>query len=147
MAHVRQQIRARLIADLTGLATTGSNVGANRVYPYEADALPGLNIMTEDESRLLDACSMDAAQYREMVVIIEARAKAASGVDDTLDTMVAEVEAALAGDPKLNGLVHYLNYESLEVELSGEGEQAIGLATLTYIVNYAVAFGDAETAL
>lgn len=40
MAHLREQIRDRVVTDLTGLTTTGSRVFRSRIYPLENNDLP-----------------------------------------------------------------------------------------------------------
>ena len=91
MTHVRQQLRERVLTDLTGLPTTGANVSANRVYPYSADMLPALNIRTDDEERIDDADTMGDNHYRALSLTIEARALGDAALDDTLDTIISEV--------------------------------------------------------
>ena len=46
MSHPRTQIRAAVVALLTGLPITGSNVFASRVRPFHDSELPALNVLT-----------------------------------------------------------------------------------------------------
>jgi len=42
--HLHKQIRAALVTKLTGLATSGARVYANRLYPLDSANLPGLRL-------------------------------------------------------------------------------------------------------
>ena len=72
MAHVRKTIRDQIVSDLTGLATTGSNVYKSRVYPIADDKLPGLAVYTMNESIDYIAIGSDRMQQRMLTVAIEA---------------------------------------------------------------------------
>ena len=52
--HIRQQIRERIATNVTGLATTGSNVYQSRVYPMASGNLPGLLIYSTSEDSEID---------------------------------------------------------------------------------------------
>ena len=139
--HARQTIREAVLSACTGLTTTGSNVTASRVYPHED--LPSLAIYTDSEE-LADRV-MGERQIRDLVVTVEARAQAASGVDDTLDTICAEVEIALTSDSTIPGLVDDFHLTGVEVEFSGETEQPVGLAKMSWLFRYQVDATDPET--
>jgi hypothetical protein len=145
MAHARQQIREQLETTLTGLNTTGSNVFANRAYDTaSAHLLPALTIYTLDEDLGEESGNK---QMRILNVVIEARAKQSVNLDNTLDTIGAEVESALfaSADTTLNGKCKSFNYESMDIALSGEAEQPIGLMTMRFIAQYRVDKTDVET--
>ena len=90
MSHVRQQIRDQLKTTLTGLATTGANVFDSRVYDH--DVVPSLTIYTLSEELGEESANK---QLRLLSIVVEARAKATTNLDNTLDTIGAEVEAAI----------------------------------------------------
>jgi hypothetical protein len=137
--HLRQQLRARAVTLLTGLTTTGSRVFASRIYPMADANLPGLTLYAAEETCEIATLSTPRRSERELRLIVEGRAKAVSGLDDTLDTICTEVEKALAADPTLNGLAndHWLQRTSME--LVGDGEQPVGIVTLEFTVRYDVA--------
>lgn len=148
MAHVRQTIRDKIKILLTGLTTTGSTVYASRVYDHKT--LPALAIYALDEqsSDDLDNVTFTSTnQHRLLNIAIEARAKATSSVDATLDTISAEIETALfaGGDTTLDGTCKYFEYKGLEVELSGEQEQPSGLMTMRFSALYRVDVTDVTT--
>ena len=134
--HVRQQIRERVGTVLTGLTTTGSNVYQSRVYPLSASNLPGLLIYTLSETSEPDVMGVQQGVERLLTLAVEGYAKATANLDDTLDTVCKEVETAIAGDTKLNNLARNAFLTSTEIQLNGDGEQPIGVATMTFEVNY-----------
>ena len=90
MAHARKTIRDRIVSDLTGLTTTGSNVFKSRVYPIASNLLPGLAIYTLGEQ--IDYASIGAArlQQRVLSVSVDVYVKGTSNYDDTLDQICLE---------------------------------------------------------
>ena len=140
MAHLREQIRDRVVTDLTGLTTTGSRVFRSRIYPLESNDLPGLCIFTKSETTLPRSTS------RILEIGVEAYVKATADYDNTLDDISVEVEEALAGDVTLNNLVKDSKITSFESEYSGEGEQPIAIGRFTIEALYRVKENDVETA-
>jgi hypothetical protein len=135
MAHKRKQIRDRLKTILTGLTPTGTNVFASRVYPFKAAELPGLIIYTDDEA------SEPGAMGRGLDRIVDAKivgyVKPASGaVDDALDAIAEDVEAAIEDDPTLNGLANFSILESSTMEFDAESDNPVGVITLNYQIHY-----------
>jgi len=91
--HLHKQIRDALVAALDGLASTGANVFANRVYQLTEAELPALRISIEEE----DADEqVDGFLAREVYFTVEACAKLSSALDDALDQISLEVEPVLA---------------------------------------------------
>jgi hypothetical protein len=142
MAHVRQQIRDQLKTTLLGLTTTGSNVYDSRVYDH--DTLPSLAIYTLSEELGEESGNK---QLRMLNVMVEARAKATTNLDNTLDTIGAEVEAAIfaSGDTTLNGKCKDFDYEGVDIELSGDAEKPVGLMSMRFVALYRVDKSDVET--
>jgi hypothetical protein len=136
--HVRQQIREKIGATLTGLTTTGSNVFESRVYPLENANLPALIIYTKEESSEPIVIGTQRVMSRELAVVVEGYAKATSNFDDTIDTISKEVEAAIAADRTLDGLAKDTYLESTEIEFNSEGEKPLGYVSLTFLTNYYV---------
>jgi len=85
--------------------------------------------------------TMARDQDRLLSVSVEARAKATTALDDTLDTVSAEVEAALATDITLGGLAKDLWLSNTTIGFDGAADQPTGLATMSYSVEYRVAEG------
>lgn len=146
MAHVRQQIRDAIVTALTGLATTGASVFRSRIYPIEAARLPGLCVYTMTEASEIETISRPRLSSRDLTVAVEAYVSGVSNYDNTLDTISAEVEQALAADPSLGGLAKDLKIAAFEAEFAGEGEQPVAVGRITVAVEYAVAENNVETA-
>jgi len=136
MAHIRQLIRDRVISTLTGLNTTGSNVFGVRVYPMNEASLPGIIVYTETESTEYITTSLPRTQMRTLTVSAEAYVRASSDYEDTLDTIAAEIEAAIYNDVTLNGLAKDSRIISFETGFSGEAEQPVITGTFIIEVVY-----------
>lgn len=147
MSHLRQQIRDRVVTDLTGLSSTGSNVFRSRIYPLESGKLPGLCIFTKSETTEYDTINIPRSITRTLEIGVEAYVKATSNYDNTLDTIAVEVEEALAGDVTLNNLVKDTKITSFESEYSGDGEQPIAIGRFTIEALYRVKENDVESAI
>lgn len=142
MAHARQQIRDQLVTTLTGLTTTGANVNNSRVYDHAI--LPCLSVYTLSEEVGDEVYNK---QMRELSVMVEVRAQATENLENTLDTISAEVESAIFynGDTTLNGTCKDFEIEGSEVELSGDAERPFGLMTMRFVAIYRVSKTDVQT--
>ena len=80
----------------------------------------------------------DVARRRAflLTVMVEGYARTASNLDDTLDTISAEVETAVASDPTCNALALDTVLQSTEIEYDSEGDQPIGSVRLSFSVHY-----------
>lgn len=142
MSHVRQQIRERLITICGGLTTTTNHVYNTRLYALIPDAnLPALLIytQTEDSERELIAPS---TYQRNLNVIVEGVAEGNTTVENTLDTISAEVETVIGSDPGLNGLCVSISLSSTEIEFTSESEHPIGVIKLSFDCLYYTAAND-----
>jgi hypothetical protein len=135
--HLRKQIRDKVTTTLTGLTTTGTNVFQSRKYPQGVDNLPGLLIYTVLESSGVESIGPAGTLTRYLDLVIEAQASAISGLDNTLDLICKEVEAAICADPLLNGLSKDLYLASTEIDFDVIGEKPVGIARLTFRIEYA----------
>jgi hypothetical protein len=84
---------------------------------------------------------------RELTLTIEGYAKGTANTDDTLDTISKEVETALAADTTINGLAKDIYLTGTDIQLSGEGDQPIGIVTMTFDVQYRTANNAPDVAL
>lgn len=134
MAHKRKQIRDRIETVLTGLTTTGANVFTSRIYPFNNALLPGLLIFTTEEE---SEPGGSGAINRMLTLAVEGHVKAVGGViDDTLDLIAEEVEAAIDADRSLNGLAVYCHIASTEIEFDAESEKPVGIIVMKFMINY-----------
>ena len=148
MPHVRQQIRDKFVELVAGLSTTGSRVFKSRLYPLHDDNLPGLCVSTgPEENAREEEDAAETVQRRSLEVLVDARAKVTSGLDDVLDTILSEVETAVFADRVLGGLVASLDLEAIEPEILAEQEQPVGSLLIIFRVTYLTEEGAPETAL
>ncbi len=148
MAHVRKQIRDAIETAVTGLATTGANVFGSRVYPIEVSTLPCLAVYTSEES--IEHLTMNRGSretQRVLNVVVAGVAQAAANLDDTLDTIIKEVETAIAADPTLGGIARDCMLTEIAIEMDASGEKPTGTARMTWTTVYHVAENAVETAL
>lgn len=139
--HVRKQIRAAAVAELTGLATTGARVYASRVYAMQDTDLPGLRIYTPSEEVQISSMGVGRRRERTLSLVVEACVKAVSGYDDSIDQIQKEVEVALDADQGLGGLCHYVELRTVEDVFEGESEKPVAVKRMTFEVLYYTALG------
>lgn len=133
--HLHKQIRAALVIALTGLATTGARVWANRLRPMQDADLPGLRIFLDDEDAEGLLIHSPEMYERKLAIVVEAVAKATSALDDTLDLISKEVEIALATGLTVAG-------RSLEVFYTGmqftdeQLDKPVGIKRMTFTLTF-----------
>ena len=145
--HVRQQIRDRIVTNVTGLSTTGARVYRSRVYPLNADTMPALLVYTKTEDSEIDVMGSPGVLNRLVNIAIEGYVRNITVYDNKIDDICKEVEAAMAGDQTINGLAKNSFLSSTEIEYTGEGDQPIGVVTMNYVVQYRTATNAPQTAL
>ncbi len=129
MTHRRQQIRTA-IAQAIGGETT-------RFRPTADSELPVKLVYTlAEKSGLAD---LKRTLQRVVSVGIEIRAASTGQLDNALDALCEEVEAAMADDPSFGRLALNSHLASTSIGLDGEGEQRHAVAVLEYQVTYRTA--------
>jgi len=146
MAHVRQQIRERLAVELAGLTTTSTRVYQTRLYNIDETLLPCLLIYTQTETSEVQTLSRPYNIYKTLTIIVEGVARAVADIDDTLDTIAAEVETAV-GNSTLNNLAKDFYLTSTSIDLSADAQQPTGTVRLTFNATYVTTSNAPETAL
>jgi hypothetical protein len=147
LAHVRQSIRDNIVTAVTGLTTTGTNVYRTPIYPLDHSNLPGLCVYSSLEDVVVDTMTGVRGLERTCDIIIEAFVRGTSNYDNTLDTICAEVEAAMATDVTRGGTAKDCVLVRNEFEYSDEGDKPMAMARLTYAVQYRTAINNATSAL
>ena len=135
MAHYRQQIRERIGTTLSGLTTTGTNVFQSRIYTIEEAKLPCLCIYTKSETS--EPLTMNAPRsiQKNLDLVIEVYVKDRN-YDFVLDKIIKEVKEKMFTDRLINSLAKDSFLTTQEITYNGEGDQTIGVGTLTYNVEY-----------
>lgn len=147
MAHVRKQIRDAVVTKVTGLATTGTNVFKDAVYPIVSGKLPGI-VVSDSKERINRNTLAPVKLLRTLLVHIEGYATAATGLNDTLDTVLTEVETAMATDLTLGGLALDVELTGADKEISGgDSDKPVGYIRMTYEITYRTAIGSPETSV
>lgn len=144
MAHLRKQIRERVVTELADLVTTKKNVFESRFYNLNADVLPAIRVYTNNENSELDTLTRPRKLSRELEIIIESVVKQNSKADDTLDTSIKEIEEAL-GASLLNNLVKDFYLTNIEILQESDQENPVIVARMTYNCMYRVSETDVES--
>ena len=146
MAHVRKQIRDRIASVLSSnVSLIKRRVYASRIYPLTEANLPAITVYFGVEaSALLSMPSKD--MIRTATINIDAYVRATNKFDDDIDAICVQIEEAMASDFTVNGLAKDAILTSTEIDFSGDTEQPIGVARLTYTVRYVTAIDNAEAA-
>lgn len=145
-AHIRKQIRDAAVTALTGLTTTGAHVFPSAVYPLQDKDLPALRIDTGDEDIQVETVLSDPPLERMLQLLIQACVKQNATYNDTVDTIISEVEIAIAAHQALGG-AKYVALRTIKLELAGEGEKPIAIVTMTFEVPYFTAQSAPDVAL
>lgn len=130
--HIHNQIRDALVAALAGLATTGSNVFANRVYPLTEAEVPALRISMDEEEA--DE-QVDGILQREVYCIVEACAKLGVALDDALDQISLEVEPVLAAGITVDGQLLYPVYAGMRIAFE-DADLPVGVKRMRYRIPF-----------
>jgi hypothetical protein len=146
MSHLRQLIRSNIVTTVTGLSTTASRVYQTRIYPLEQSKLPGLCVYTKSEETEYVTIGLPRRQERTLEVVVEIYASAISGLDNTLDTISAQIEEALATDITRGGYAKDTKVIAFEADFDGSGEQPVGVGRLTVQVTYSDRENEVESA-
>ena len=146
MSHLRQLIRSNIVTTVTGLATTASRVYQTRIYPLEQSKLPGLCVYTRSETTEYTTISPPRRQERTLEVVIEIYASATTNLDNTLDTVSAQIEEALSADLTRGGYAKDTKVIAFEADFDGSGEQPVGVGRLTVQVTYSNRENEVESA-
>ena len=147
MTHARQSIREAAATLLTGLTTTGSRVHQSRL-PYATlgdGELPALLVITEDEQIADRTTDSPARMWREIDLVISGLAKPSANLDDTLDTIAAEVETALGESLTVSTKKLSVMLQDLKVSIDTSLERDVGRIDLRFRVAYFTAAGAPGT--
>jgi|DEB0MinimDraft_4_1074332.scaffolds.fasta_scaffold10289_4 hypothetical protein len=128
--HKRQAIRAAVATAITGLNTTGNKVFVSRVYPIDKNSLPGICVFTKREDSAAVTVNRPRTFERELTINAEIYVRGIEGYDNQIDTICAEIEAALYAAGDLNGLVLDLQVVGADVNYQDGAEQPIASCDL-----------------
>ena len=148
MAHVRKSIRDRFEARLKSqVSLVRRRVFASRVYPIDASKLPAITVYTGSEaSGLHNMASGTPDLMRTLSVTVDCYVRITETFDDDVDAICVQIEEAIANDFTVNSLAKDAVLTSTDIDFSGDAEQPVGIARMTFVVRYITAINDVETA-
>lgn len=139
MAHIREQIRERVVSLLSTSATLVSGrVYNTRLYPFTKGNLPAINVTTLSEQMPLMTMGRDVEKRTETTIslLIDCHVAVTDTFDDDLDAICTQVEEAIGGDFTINDLAKQALLDVIEIEIVGEGEKPVGVARMSYNVRH-----------
>jgi hypothetical protein len=143
MAHPRKEIRHAVVALLTNATAADARVQGTRVEPHKKSQLPAISVYTLREPVDQDASAGTAPLELTRDVKVEITGWVAHSdelpVDDAMDDLAEEIEAAMDADRYLGGKAgdSILEETVMQVlEEDGRSDPLIGIVTLTYSVTY-----------
>lgn len=150
MAHVRKQIRDKFVTILTaGVPLVSKRVYATRVYSLTQAKLPAITISSGAESSglmTIGATMGTKSLNRTLEITVSIYENANASLDSLIDAIAVQIEEAIGADFTLSGIAKQSVLTSTNIEFSGETEQPVGIATLTFAVQYITSLTDVETA-
>lgn len=150
MAHVRKQIRDQFVTLLTaGVSLVSSRVYATRVYPLTQAKLPAITVTIGSESSglmTMGATMGSKSLDRTVDIAVSIYENATASLDSAIDAIAVQIEEAIGADFTLGGIAKESVLTSTSIDFSGETEQPVGIATLTFSVRYVTSLTDVETA-
>ena len=146
MAHVRKQIRDRIASVLsTSVTLVKRRVYASRVYPLTEDKLPAVTVYTGSENS--NRLNMGVSDLnRSLTIDVDIYVRMTQTFDDDVDAIAVQIEEAIANDFTVNGLAKEAVLTGTDIQFSGDAEQPVGVAKLTFTVRYVTALTDVEAA-
>ncbi len=143
--HLRKRIRDAAVAALAGAGGWGANVFQTRRVPVGPEHLPCVLIYTIDETSGLDTMGSGRQLRRSLSLAVQAMIQDNDTLDDSLDGLAAEAEAALMADPTFGGLALdcELGRTQIDIRAGGSGAEAkTGSVVLTFAVSYVTRADD-----
>lgn len=146
MAHVRQQIRDRVASIITASATlVKRRVYKSRIYPLTEGNLPAVTVYTGQEVSSLQTIG-SRTLMRNLDVAVDVYVRVTENFDRDVDNIAVQIEEAIANDFTINGLAKEAVLTGTDIDFSGDTEQPVGIARLTFSIRYITAINDVETA-
>jgi phosphoenolpyruvate-protein kinase (PTS system EI component) len=150
MSHVRKQIRDQFVTLLTaGVTLVSSRVFATRVYPLTQARLPAITVTAgaETSGLMTMGATMGVKSLdRTVEITVSIYENATASLDSAVDAIAVQVEEAIGADFTLGGIAKESVLTSTSIDFSGETEQPVGIATMTFAVRYVTSLTDVETA-
>lgn len=135
--HQRKVIRDAVVAQLIHSVTQANErVFPNRVSSTWRQELPAIYVFSISEAAQTLHVSTPPQLYRTLTLAVQALAKGVTGIDDKLDDLADEIEAAMASDETFGGNAQQSTLTSTEVDIDETAETPLGVIRLSYEVKY-----------
>jgi len=134
--HQRKVIRKAVAAAIVA----GETAADERVYPtqkllYAMRNLPAIAVYS-----LTEKSTLDNTAPRELTriasVAIESIVEAGENVDDAMDDLAEQIEAAMDTDPYFSGSCFQSHLSETEMTSEPDGDRQIGVMVMTYEISY-----------
>lgn len=145
MAHGVSQIHAALVTALTGLTTTSTRVYDDETIAINVDAGAALRVLDDGEEQI-EYLTQKAPRtlYRHVTFSVHSLCKAANA-KGTLNTSLAEIEAALYTNRTLGGIARDVRPERIDKNYSDDLDKRVGEAVITVAVDWVCVEGSPQT--
>lgn len=144
MAHVRTQIRNKLVEILTGLDTTQNNVFVDYVYNINEKFLPCISIVTGRDNYERVTLGKPAILDVETDFSIYGAIKTSNYYQDLADQIILEVTKAINTDITLKEMVQGVFINSVNVKNEGEFDEPIAFIEIFLTIKYKIREDDPE---
>lgn len=136
MAHQRKLIRKAVIQRLKDANTAcGQRVFGNRARQIFQNELPCLLVYTQKEP--VEISVQGPREYkRSLQVAVEIVAKADDDLDDSIDDIAEQVEAAIFTDETFGDLASDTILGDTDIDIIDDGEKPIGAAKILLTIPY-----------
>ena len=145
MTHARQTIRDGFVTTITGLTTTGSNVFNGQLMPRDENQIPCWLVYPGEETIATDteqgAMGSNRTLLRSLSITCLGVARTIYGsdpVDDTLDTMLEELETAIGGGIGVADILA-ITITNVVPDYDTEADNLFGSIEVTFTVDYRTA--------
>jgi hypothetical protein len=141
--HHRKRIRDRIVEKLkaANIAGVNQNVQGSVFFPFAVKDLPGLCVYATEEQSARVANQYD----RTLAIVVKVLCAAALNVEDVIDEICADVELAIPLE--LDELTNMGALRATAFERSGEGDEELMSAELTYVFTYATSLYNPTAAV
>jgi hypothetical protein len=145
MTNRRSQIRKLFVQQLTDATAAEERVYSGRLMPIDEPELPAIVVHTRDDEEILErsVSGWDGYEQRRCIVSVVCIAQSFDDIDEDLDTMADEVEAAvqswvIPGFESAEIGPHKTSSDPPEFD----GSLTTGATTLRFPVTYYTPFRD-----
>jgi hypothetical protein len=137
MSHPRELIVQAVVTLLAAASTAaGARVTNTRVEPHKKSGIPALSVYALNDPAN-DAASSEMEEAHDVTLEV-----AGWAAPTAINSLMAQVEAALRADPYLGGLASNSSPKGTVIQVvedSGHSDPVVAIAVLTYTATYHVA--------